>query len=523
MAQYNAVGSHTILTKWNEETVEQLCEYILPAQGETSQQLIGDETEFFIINKSDLTPVDYKTHQKVMSIIARDNPDYKPVYETDHTSGKHIQTALTGTGPYAGNTICGEPGCQIEWSSAPYPNLHVLAREKNKFINQLVRAAEEVECYAGLPGLYPLTRGANIPLSGRPRYHALQTRINAVKSGRGHDLSRGTCSFQINLDTSRDTWRKVAQGSLGIQPFIIALFANSPFFDKDIVIDPETSRPHVSERAVMWFTEWGDISRAVRSQILSPEFSSHSYVRFAASQELPILARPAEQGGDIELPPMTSFKDLFDKSKLPTELRNQIGEITAGDFVNALGTCYAPIKIKNKGIIELRGADASREHVLSLGALAAGLFYDPINIDQVSALISSLSPNDHENLAHAAPRSGLDTYITLESGQKLGIRETAQQLCLWAIEGLKRRGYNEEAYARDVLLYARKNILTPAESTIEDSLAGKSCYDIFRRSLFPVPDTALGNLSPQHKSKLLSNYPRRGDGLLYSFHEYPTP
>jgi gamma-glutamylcysteine synthetase len=216
-----------------------------------------------------------------------------------------LLTHLKGIGQQTGSIICGEPGCQIEWAPAPVDNLHDAAAATETFLSALIDVAESSGYAVVIPGLHPLCRGHDIPLSGRPRYRALQSRIETVPEGYGHDLSRGTCGLQVNVDTTPKTWLTIVQVSYLIQPVLTALFANAAAFD-----GKPTANCH-SNRAVLWFEHWGNNLKQLRDLIADKNFSAQMFAAYALKQEVPILVRPQ---GDIPLEGIRLI-DLIDPTK----------------------------------------------------------------------------------------------------------------------------------------------------------------------------------------------------------------
>lgn len=421
-----------------------------------TNQDLGSEIEVFLVD-ANLKPINYETHQVVLRHFARDNPNIKMGYE------QGLLTHLIGQNADKGSVICGEPGCQIEWARRPVADLNQAAAETDAFFRDLIESAAAYDLAVSIPGLYPLARGAQIPLSGRPRYQAFQNRINAVPGGFGPDISRGTCALQTNIDTRRDTWKMTVQTAMGIQPVVTALFANSPVFDGELTRD-------VSTRAKIWFECWGTDTKAYRQLIMAADFSAEKFVAFISAQPLPLL-------GDIELPADTTFNDLLDPATRPACLQ---ASITIGDFNHVLGTTFAPIKIKKGGVIELRGADASFELRHSLEALACGLFYDDANLARVHERVMSWSLGDQEEMAHVAPRQGLDGRFGRKS---VTLRDVAAELCGLAYEGLRRRGLNEANLLDPVARIAFGDAKSPAEQTRAAIIQGASARDVFARSL----------------------------------------
>lgn len=422
-----------------------------------SKQLLGTEIETFLVDRETLRPVDYPTHQKILQAISDAESSFERGYEHD------VLTHLIGREDNKGSIVCGEPGCQMEWARRPVEDLHQATEETDRFLRLLAEEAQNNGLALAIPALYPLSRGKDIPLSGRPRYQAFQSRINAVPNGLGPDISRGTCALQTNIDTRPDTWVSTVRAAFGIQPVLTALFANSPVFAGDLT-------NNVSNRATIWFENWGTNTNGYRSIVMARDFSAKVFEDFIRAQELPLL-------GDIELPRGTTFNHLLDPATKPKELAR---DVTTGDFANVLGTAFAPIKIKEHGVIELRGADASFVLRHTLEALACGIFYDDKNLDRVYNLVMSWSTGEQEELAHVAPRQGLAGKF----GRKnTSLQQVAAELCNVAHSGLVRRGMGEEKYLQPLLDIANGDMPSLAERTRRAIQCGMPARAVFEATL----------------------------------------
>jgi glutamate--cysteine ligase len=213
---------------------------------------------------------------------------------------------------------------------------------------------------------------------------------------------------------------------LALQPIVTALFANSPFAD---------GKPNgfLSMRSEIW-RHTDDARTGMLPFAFEPGMGFERYVDYALDVPMYFVKR-GEHYHDAS---GASFRDLLDGklAQLPGE------RATMSDWANHLSTIFPEVRLKR--FLEMRGADmGSRDHVLALPALWAGLFYDETALDGAWQLVKSWSAAQRSALRADVPRLALKAEI---HGRKAG--DVARDVLALARGGLSRRGLRD-ASSRD--------------------------------------------------------------------------
>lgn len=450
MSSQQDFGSEAITSR------NDLVRLITPPPTEKARR-IGMELETFVLDRNTLAPIDFSRFQLVLSRLQTEgwgSPDHEGIK----------LTGLKGIGPHTGSAVCGEPGCQIELAARPFENICESARYTDAFLSLLQKVAGQENCVVAIPGLYPLARGADIPLSERSRYQVFNDVCATIPNGAGYDLSRGTCGLQVNIDTTPDNWIESVRAAIGIQPVITALFANSSIYNRNVTNT-------VSQRAQLWFANWSAPLKDFNQLVFREDFSPRTLVDYLVDRQPCYFFY--RNGGFVSAEGRT-FGDLLDhpESRPP----GFVGAPTISDFANVLGTVFSQVKIKPKGVLEFRGADGSYELRHALSALAVGLFYDADNLRAVHQLVTGWSQDERTIMEVAARTTGLNAPFT----SNLSIRNVAQKLVEQAVSGLQRRGLGEESLLNPLLQIARGEAPTPAEAfrlaVVKDHLTPEEAF-----------------------------------------------
>ncbi len=130
-----------------------------------------------------------------------------------------------------------------------------------------------------------------------------------------------------------------------------------------------------------------------------------------------------------------SFRDLL-AGKLP-QLPGE--RATISDWANHLSTIFPEVRLKR--FLEMRGADmGSRDHVVALPALWAGIFYDDAALDGAWDLVKGWSEAQRSALRADVPRLALKAEI---AGRN--VRDVARDVLALARSGLARRSGRDSA------------------------------------------------------------------------------
>ncbi len=330
----------------------------------------------------------------------------------------------------AGGAVSLEPGGQFELSGAPLRTLHESEAELAAHLDALKAVAEPLGIGFLALGASPRWPLAEAPPMPKGRYRIMAGYMPKVGT-RGLDMMFRTCTAQANLDFSSEA-DMVAKlrVSLALQPAATALFANSPFRD---------GRPsgHLSERSHIWL----DTDRA-RSGMMpfafEPGMGFERYVDYALDVPMYFVKR-GERYHDVT---GASFRDLMAGrlDALPGE------RATLSDWANHLSTIFPEVRLKR--YLEMRGEDVgSAEMIVALGALWAGLLYDPAALQAAADLVAPWTAEMRQAMRDAVPTLG---FRTPAGGRTLG--DVARDMLDLARGGLERRAFRD-AQGRDEARY----------------------------------------------------------------------
>ncbi len=342
--------------------------------------------------------------------------------------------------PDGGGAISLEPGGQFELSGAPLLDVHATQDELDAHFAALAPVAGALGIRFLDLGCSPKWPRAETPAMPKQRYAIMQAYMPKV-GARGLDMMFRTATVQVNVDfvDEADMVQKMRVG-LALQPFVTAIFANSPFLD-----GKPTGR--LSQRSYIWLDT--DPNRTGMLPFAFEEgFGFERYVDYALDVPMYFVKR-----GDVYYDVAgASFRDL-----MKGRLQQLPGEhATMSDWANHLSTIFPEVRLKT--YLEMRGADAGpRTHFTALAALFAGLFYDPGALDEARELTKDWSADARQALRDDVPALALDATI---GGRSL--RDIGRDVLSLAERGLRRRA-RLDAQGRDESAF-----LAPLEAILED-------------------------------------------------------
>ncbi len=131
-----------------------------------------------------------------------------------------------------GAQITFEPGAQIEYSSAPHPDLIGVITTMNDFICQLNQVLAESNIWLFHGGLNPWYNIEDVGLQMRKERYQNMNNFFAARGPFGQKMMRLSTSLQVNLDvgTAEVAPRRWLAANL-MAPIMTAAFANSPFVE----------------------------------------------------------------------------------------------------------------------------------------------------------------------------------------------------------------------------------------------------------------------------------------------------
>ncbi len=398
---------------------------------------IGTEHEKIPFYAADHTPVPYEGSAGRGGVRALldglgDALGWAPIFDRDALIGLYQ--------PDGGGAISLEPGGQFELSGAPLLDVHATKDELDAHFDALAPAARALGIRFLDLGCSPKWSRAETPAMPKQRYAIMQAYMPKV-GARGLDMMFRTATVQVNVDfvDEPDMVQKMRVG-LALQPFVTAIFANSPFLD-----GKPTGR--LSQRSYIWLDT--DPNRTGMLPFAFEQgFGFERYVDYALDVPMYFVKR-----GDVYYDVAgASFRDLMQGrlQQLPGE------QATMSDWANHLSTIFPEVRLKT--YLEMRGADAGpRTHFTALAALFAGLFYDSGALDEARELTKDWSADARQALRDDVPALALDATI---GGRSL--RDIGRDVLSLAERGLRGRA-RLDAQGRDESVF-----LAPLEAILED-------------------------------------------------------
>ena len=338
-----------------------------------------------------------------------------------------------------GGAISLEPGGQFELSGAPLTSLHESRDELAAHLDAVKAVAAPLGIgflALGSSPTWPLARQPTMP---KGRYRIMAGYMPKVGT-RGLDMMFRTSTVQANLDFASETdMVKKLRASLALQPVATALFANSPFKD---------GRPSgfLSERSHIWRDT--DTARSgMMAFAFEPGMGFERYVDYALDVPLYFVKR-GERYHDVS---GASFRDLMEG-----KLAAMPGErATLSDWANHLSTIFPEVRLKR--YLEMRGEDVGPpDMIIALGALFAGLFYDPAALQAASDLVAPWTAEMRQAMRDEVPALAFRATIGRRS-----LRDVARDMLAISRGGLERRGILD-AEGRDEARY-----LAPLEALVD--------------------------------------------------------
>ena len=361
----------------------QLVEYLADGGTPRKDWRIGTEHEKLGIRLDDVTPLPYDGAGGIGAVLdGMQRFGWQPVYEGDNV------IALT----MAGQSVSLEPGGQFELSGAPLANLHETCAEVHTHLAQVKHVADDLGVAFVGAGFQPKWRREDIHVMPKARYDIMRAYMPKV-GNLGLDMMLRSATVQVNLDfrDEADMVKKMRVG-LALQPIATALFANSPFTE---------GKPNgfLSYRSHIW-TDTDPDRTGTLPFVFEDGMGFERYVDHALDVPMYFVYRDGVYR-DVS---GQSFRDFL-AGKLPGLPGEQP---TLVDWEAHLTTLFPEVRLKR--YIEMRGADSGPwDSICGLPAFWVGLLYSSDSLNSAYDMIKDWTPEDHEYLRHAVPRSALVT------------------------------------------------------------------------------------------------------------------
>ncbi len=326
-----------------------------------------------------------------------------------------------------------EPGMQMETGGAPLRNVHQIARETDRVINEALTITERLGFGMLAMGYHPTHNGQTLPRMPKSRYNLIRKFSQANGYVDASDMMSCTSTVQVNLGyTSEENMVKMLRVSLALQPVASALFANSPFANG-------RDSGYESYRGQILRNNMGGRYGFMLPVAFDEGFGYEMFVDFAMSQ-MPLMGiykgnTFIDAGGKHFASFMDGKLDICPGQKA-----------TLADWQNHLNTIWSEVRLRR--FLEMRGADnGPAEMIKALPSLWVGVLYDQQALDDAYEMTRHWTHDDREYLRAQTPKSGLQTPFMGTT-----VRDIATNMLAISQAGLRRRGVLD-AKGNDESLY----------------------------------------------------------------------
>jgi glutamate--cysteine ligase len=354
---------------------------------------------------------------------------------------------------------------RIELAGAPHESLHDLAREFRIHQNEIAEISDVFGVsWLGI-GYHPTSIGDDIESLQVERKKELARyffeKENKEKNILMREWSKKTAGIHVNLDyASEKDFSKKVRVILRILPILQAMFANSPFREKDF-------NKYVSYRS--YSSQNGMKEYEISKKFFNSECSYLDWIDFVLS--LPAIFFKREEKW---IYPKMSFRRFMEEgfeNDLPSE----------EDFHMHMKSVWTDIRMRNT--IEIRIFDSLPPSLVpSVPAIVKGLIYDSENLSKILEMTQGWNYEEHQQLKENAAKYGLQAEFY---GKKL--LEYAKELLEMAEKALKKNrivnayGEDESIYLRSIKEFIFVRGKSPAEWLIQkwEGEWGENFFPVF--------------------------------------------
>lgn len=312
-----------------------------------------------------------------------------------------------------------EPAGQIELSGAPHKTIAEMAAEHQSYMDDLSAAGQALGAGFLSRGFPERWSREDVHWMPKARYKIMREYM-PKRGSLGLDMMTRTSGAQINLDFDSEADMVLKyRVTVALQPFIIALFANSS------MVEGKNSG-YASYRAHIWSDTDPDRT-GILPFIFEDGMGFERYVDYVLDVPMYFIER------DGQLIDMSgrSFR-AFMAGELP---ENKSHQATLKDWEDHLTTVFPEVRLKK--YLELRGADSVSPPLLyALAAFWVGLLYDESALAEAYDIIKGWSIADHQNFRKAAVKDGIRALVP---GTRQSIADYAPALIDIAAQGLERQ------------------------------------------------------------------------------------
>ena len=396
---------------------------------------IGTEHEQFLYKKNDLTRLAYHTQPGIRQVLQELQKDiWNPVFE-----GEDL-IALSASGV----TITLEPGGQLELSGGNFATVHETYAETKHHLEALGTLGHKLGFYNLPIGFDPFWKREDIPWMPKERYKYMKSWM-PTKGRLGLDMMTRTSSIQVNLDfSSEQDMVKKAQVAQAFQAVVMALFANSPFTEKQ-------PNGYISYRSKVWDDTDNDRCGFLPF-VFDKSFGFDRWTEYLLDVPMYFIFRNEEYYPANGM----TFREFLKKGK-PFEPTIEDWEVHAT-------TVFPDIRLKK--FLELRGADAGGlGQIAALAAFWVGLLYDQHALDKAHKMAKEMDVDLICGLRAQVPKNGLKAQY-----KSVLLQDIARQLVQTSYEGLGRRALKLGIESEQKYLKPLQKIVASGKTIAENQL-----------------------------------------------------
>ena len=412
----------------------QLLEYFNDGIKTAGEFKIGLELEKLGVNSNDYSAAIYYGNNGICEFLKdlKKSENWEYIFENDNILGLKGETGI----------ISLEPGSQLEFSSYPQENLHIINNQLCQYNKTTSIIGEKFGIIWLGYGIQPLSSFEDIKVIPKERYRIMTEYLPTI-SQKPFVMMRESASIQTAFDYSSETDAiKKFRVSLALSPIVSAMFANSP-------IRAGKDTGYKSYRTYGWF-----LNDRNRTGLVSKKLFTGEEFTFADYAE--IL---------LDLPMMFLKKEdkWFNMNGLPFREYLKLGyngyKATFGDWLLHINSFFPDVRLNN--YLELRSCDCQRSDlILAFSALWKGLIYNDASLDAAWDIVGSFSFEELEYLSLAVAKTALDTEI-----RKFKVLDLAKELLNISENSLKAHPQlNQSLQDESIYLEKLKELISSGKS-----------------------------------------------------------
>jgi len=422
------------------KSVEDLVEHFREGEKPREKWRIGTEHEKMLFSRNTHQPIPYEGEGGIRGVLEafRTRFGWEPIHE-----GKNL---IALSRDEASITL--EPGGQFELSGAAVNTAHDTCQELSGHVREMREVAEDLGITTLTLGRNPIVPSADMPGIPKERYAIMRAYL-PTRGAMATDMMHGTGTVQTNIDYSdeQDMGRKMRLGH-ALAPFLIALFANSPFAEG-------RATGYLSTRGLVWQHTDPDRSGFIPGA-LKEGFGYRDYAEYALDVPMFFIHREGRYVDYSGRSFRAFMADGFDDF-----------EATREDWELHLTTLFPMMRMKQ--YLELRMADGVPLNMIcAFSALTRGVFYDDTALAEAEHLITPIPIEAFPGMEQDAARLGLKAEVLGRPFQ-----EWIGDLLAIARGGLTRLNALDSKGENEVKLLASLDEIAESGMTLADRLLGR--------------------------------------------------